>query len=270
MKYEPINSPISWFGGKYRLRKLIISLIPDDHDSYVEVFGGAGWVLFGKEPSNLEVYNDIDGELVNFFQTIKYCSKSFIDYSFDLLNSRDIFYLYRDQSREDLNEIERAARFYYLNRTSFGSMNETYGISRSRPNKLHRDDRITYACKRLRDVVIEHLDWSNLISRYDYSKAFFYLDPPYETPASKFYCKTMSPEDYRALAETLKKIKGRFLLSINDSENIRRTFEAFQIHEIETKYSVNQLSESRKEIRTELLISNFDCPPEKLIQGVIQ
>jgi DNA adenine methylase len=72
-----LNAPICWMGGKHRLRKEIIKRLPQ-HTCYVEVFGGAGWVLFGKDPSPVEVYNDIDGELVNFFRVVKTCHRAFI------------------------------------------------------------------------------------------------------------------------------------------------------------------------------------------------
>ncbi len=68
--FTPVRSPIKWAGGKSRVRDTIIAMLPK-HDCYVEVFGGAGWVLFGKEPSRVEVFNDIDGDIVNFFEVVK-------------------------------------------------------------------------------------------------------------------------------------------------------------------------------------------------------
>lgn len=93
-----MKAPICWLGGKSRLRNKIIQCLPE-HTCYVEVFGGAGWVLFGKEPSKVEVYNDIDGELVNFFRVIKNCHKAFVQ-TFDwILVSRKLFKDFIDAGR---------------------------------------------------------------------------------------------------------------------------------------------------------------------------
>ena len=100
-----MNAPICWLGGKSRLRKKIIQCLPE-HVCYVEVFGGAGWVIFGKEPSKVEVYNDIDGELVNFFRVVKNCHKAFVQ-AFDwILVSRKLYKDFITTRPEDLDEIQ--------------------------------------------------------------------------------------------------------------------------------------------------------------------
>jgi DNA adenine methylase len=114
-----MDAPICWLGGKRRLRKTIIKLIPE-HTCYVEVFGGAGWVLFGKEPSKAEIYNDIDGELVNFFRIVKNCHRAFLQ-AYDLmLVSRKLFTDFVNTDPADLDEIQRAVRFFYIIKTAFG------------------------------------------------------------------------------------------------------------------------------------------------------
>ncbi len=119
-----LNAPFCWVGGKNRLRGEIIKRLPH-HTCYVEVFGGAGWVLFGKNPSVAEVYNDIDGELVNFFRVVKNCHRAFV-LAFDwLLVSRRIFHDYIHTHPDDLDEIQRAVRFYYIIQTSFASKWDT-------------------------------------------------------------------------------------------------------------------------------------------------
>ncbi|OPL11845.1 MAG: hypothetical protein AVO39_11805 [delta proteobacterium MLS_D] len=127
-------------GGKRRLRKTIIGMIPE-HTCYVEVFGGAGWVLFGKEPSKAEVYNDIDGDLVNFFRIVKNCHRAFLQ-AYDLmLVSRKLFTDFVNTDPEDLDEIQRAVRFFYIIKTAFGGKwdEPSFGYSRTGQPRLNLD-----------------------------------------------------------------------------------------------------------------------------------
>lgn len=123
-----MDSPIKWMGGKYRLRKTIIKMLPE-HTCYCEVFGGAGWVLFGKQPSRVEVYNDINSELVNFFQVVKDKPEEFIR-AFDLLLiSREIFVRFKALSLVGTSDVKRAVRFYYILHFSFGAKMQSFIIS---------------------------------------------------------------------------------------------------------------------------------------------
>ena len=124
-----LNSPIKWMGGKYRLRNRIVEMLPNDHLCYVEVFGGAGWVLFAKSLSKVEVLNDINCELINFFKVVRDNTQDFIR-AFDyLLVSRQLFDEYKGADLTALNDIERAARFYYLVHFSFGARMQSFIIS---------------------------------------------------------------------------------------------------------------------------------------------
>ncbi|EGW39078.1 DNA adenine methylase [Desulfosporosinus sp. OT] len=123
-----MNSPIKWMGGKFRLRKTIVSMIPK-HICYCEPFGGAGWVLFEKAPSAVEVYNDINQELVNFFKIIKNNSVEFIERTNCLLISRELFQGFRKTNPLMMTEVDRAVRFYYLLHFSFGARMKTFMIT---------------------------------------------------------------------------------------------------------------------------------------------
>jgi len=114
-----IPSPFKWAGGKSRLRQAIISRLPP-HDCYVEVFGGAGWILFGKQPSKVEVFNDIDGEVVNFFRVVKTKPRQLIRSFRWELASRDEFERMRDLPTQGLSDVQRAHRFYYLIMAAWG------------------------------------------------------------------------------------------------------------------------------------------------------
>ena len=182
-----INSPFKWVGGKSRLRKAIIPLIPA-HQCYVEPFGGAAWVLFGKPPSPIEVLNDIDEELINFFRVVKRQPEELIK-SFDLdLVSRGEFQRLADIEPRSLSEVERAHRFYYLIMAGWGGEARYPRFQTSTSDGGHGNRligalktlrrRIEPVHNRLKTVIIENLDWSECIDRYDRPHHFCTLTLP--------------------------------------------------------------------------------------------
>lgn len=121
-----LKPPISRMGGKSKLRKTIISMLPE-HVCYVELFFGAGWVYFGRRPAKVEVINDIDKELINLFRMIKYHApevERMLKYDF---SGRDMFEGYKNESIGNLTEMNRAVRFLYLITQSFASKCGNYG-----------------------------------------------------------------------------------------------------------------------------------------------
>ena len=117
--YKPVNSPFKWVGGKSRLRKHIIPLIPT-HTCFVDLFAGAAWVLFGKPPSDVEVLNDIDGDVVNFFRVVKEKPEELIaSFEWELV-ARSEFEHLAEQDLTTLTDIQRAHRFYYLIMAGWG------------------------------------------------------------------------------------------------------------------------------------------------------
>lgn len=231
------------------MRDLIVSQIPD-HSRYVEAFGGAAWVLFAKPSSKEEVYNDLNGELSNFFRIVQTAPRALIDFLMDMLDSRDLFETLKAADIEAMNEIERAARYFYINRCSFSSRGWNFG---GHFDRLHKSDRISLAYKRLQGVRIENLDYAELIKRYDSKNSFFYLDPPYDCEEARFYYAYFQQKDYQKLNLILSNLKGKFLLSINNSDFMKKTFGKFNIAEVPHKYSIGQ----EKKTVQELLISNY-------------
>ena len=253
-----MNAPICWMGGKSRLRSKIIERLPE-HDCYVEVFGGAGWVLFGKEPSRVEVYNDIDGELANFFRVIQSAHRAFIQ-AFDwILISRKLFTDYLRTDPKDLDEIQRAVRFFYLIKNAYGgkSIQQSFGYAKSSVPRLNLNslgEIISGVHQRLKRVYIEEGSFERTIERYDGEKTVFFLDPPYyETAGYRFM---MDLTDYERLAAVLGKIEGRFLLTINDHEAVRKVFRKFNIEEVEVPYTICREITSRG-LYGELFVTNF-------------
>ncbi|MFQ8702932.1 MAG: DNA adenine methylase [Eisenbergiella sp.] len=248
-----MNSFISWIGGKKLLRKHILELFPEEYSRYIEVFGGAGWVLFGDERKGvLEVYNDINSDLVNLYRCIKYHPGEMQKELQGVFTSRELFFDARSQMQmRGLTDIQRAARFYILIRESYGADGRSFGM---RPKALHRaiDDFQEFS-QRLNKVVIENLDFEHLISTYDNESALFYADPPYYN-AEKYYPDRFNGEDHQRLYDCLDKIKGRFILSYNDCSEIRKLYQKFNIEYVERQ---NNLVRDKGRRYGELIIKNF-------------
>lgn len=252
-----MNSFIGWIGGKRLLRKDILQRFPDEGvNRYIEVFGGAGWVFFAKERKNnqLEVFNDLDGELVNLYRCIKYHCTAVQEELKWLLSSREQFYDFREQIKNrGLTDIQRAARFFYLVKISFGSDRRTFATSSKRIDIA--SEYLQKVQERLRGVVIEQKDYADLIKVYDRKDALFYLDPPYVGTES-YYNIPFSIEDHQKLAEILKGIKGRFILSYNDDPLIRCLYNSFSIESITRKQTLSGKGDNTT-IFQEVIIKNF-------------
>ena len=256
-----MKSPISWLGGKSRSVKIILPLIPE-HYAYVEPFAGACWILFAKDPSKLEVINDIDGDLMNFWEVVKNAPDQFIKSFEYCLISRKTFEEYRKKylTKEYDDCIERAHIFYYILKSCFGARmtHPDFGIFRKgTPNLnfdiIERDIKLTH--ERLKKVIIENRDYSRVIKVYDYEKCFMFIDPPYYETA-QYSVGKFKAADYTNLAELCKNIKGRFILTLNDHEYIRELFKDFDLIEYNVTYSVSKTNKDNQK-HAELLIKNY-------------
>ncbi len=251
-----MNSFIGWIGGKNYLKKEITKRFPLGSKRYIEVFGGAAWVLFYKDShAEMEVYNDYNSELVNLFRCVKYhCGELQKELQY-VLNSRELFNDFKSQYIvQGLTDIQRAARFFMLLKTSYGSNQKTFGCIKK--NICHMSEYLEHITKRLSGVVIENKDFQNLIEVYDRPDAFFYLDPPYYG-TEKYYQAQFSKEDHVRLANTLKKIKGKFLLSYNDCEYVRDLYRDFKIEGIERNHNLINRYEGKENRYFELLARNY-------------
>lgn len=250
---------IPYFGGKSRLTKTIINKIPE-HTCYVEVFAGGASTFFAKDPSAAEVINDLDRDLVTLYRSIKHHPEElYRQFKFSLV-SRAEFERERDVNPATLTDIQRAARYLYLQKNAFGGhiVGQTFGTSttgKPRLNLLSLENTIEEAWRRLVHVVIECKDFRDLIPRYDRPHSFFFLDPPYwNIPGYKY---DFTEQDFLDLVEILRNLKGKFLMTINDTPEIREIFSGFVIEETTLKYSCCSSAKARAKIRTELLISNY-------------
>lgn len=251
-----MNSFISWIGGKKLLRKRILKEFPEKgtFSRYIEVFGGAGWILFSSERlAKMEVYNDVNGNLVNLFRCIKHHPEALQKELDFVLMSREQFFDAKEQMEvKGLTDIQRAARFYILIKESFGADIRSFGV---RPKDMaNAIEYMSEVSKRLRMVVIENQDFERIFKTYDKEDALFYLDPPYyET--EKYYPDKFNPEDHVRLEKALGKIKGKFLLSYNDCEYIRGLYDRYNVIEVERSHNLAQ--GNNKPRYKELLIKNY-------------
>ena len=250
-----LSPPICRVGGKSKLRKTILGMIPK-HTCYIELFFGAGWVYFGKETSKIEVVNDIDKELINLFRTIKYHAPEIdrlLEYEF---SGRDIFEEYKNCTLEYMTEIHRAIRFLYLITQSFGGKGNNYGYGTTTKSgqQIFYKDMLLKLRDRLKNTYVENLSFEKIIDKYDREHSFFFCDPPYiET---RDYGNKFKEEEHRELSDKLKNLKGKFLLTINDHPLSRELYKDFNIKEVQVNYSVSKEAKARGKYN-ELIITNY-------------
>lgn len=255
-KEDAMNSFISWIGGKNYLKKTICARIPPDIDRYVEVFGGAAWVLFYKERyADTEIYNDYNSDLTNLFRCVKYHAPELQRELTWVLNSREVFKNYMEQIHTPgLTDIQNAARFFFLLKVSYGADGRSYGCIKK--NVQNMCEFLSRVQTRLASVIIENKDFADLIKVYDRPNTFFYLDPPYHG-AEKYYQVAFTEGDHERLYSCLKNIKGRFLLSYNDCEFARERYKDYQIEEVSRQHNLLGRFQKENNIYNELLINNY-------------
>lgn len=257
-----MKSPLCYLGGKSRLAPIIVPRIPD-HDCYCEPFCGAAWILFSKEPSRCEVINDLDGELVTFWRVVQNHLLPFLDYFKYAIVSRRIFDLENLKRPETLTDIQRAVRYYYLQRLAFGGKpaDRHYGtVTRGYPrlNLTDISETLLEVHQRLERVNVECLDALDCIRRYDRPGTFFFIDPPYIFNTRDY---AVEFDRFEALATLLAGIKGRFILTMTDCPQVRQIFAQFKIQTVRLKYSISRpvkaAGDARSQDRLEVLVQNF-------------
>lgn len=252
------KSPLAWLGGKSRLADRIIERMPA-HQAYCEVFAGAAWVLFKKPESKVEIINDINSDLANLYRCVKHHLSELVAQFRWMLVSRDEFDRFLRTPADTLTDIQRAARFFYLAKSSFGAriVKPTYGISATgapRLNLLRVEEDLSEAHLRLARVFIENKPYDQVIRRFDKPGTLFYVDPPYWNCEGDYGAGLFGRDDFARLASLLGVVKGKFILSLNDTPGVRETFCDFRIESIKTRYSI---SGSSKQEASEVLITNF-------------
>lgn len=257
---DSINSFMAWVGGKKALRDEVLARFPRNYKRYIEVFGGAGWVLFHKPPGNdFEVFNDFNGNLVNLYRCVREQPEALRDELRYMLNSRLDFEYMKQMlhSKAVLPDVRRAAYYYALIRYSYAAGTSSFG---GQPHAMWNNfPLIESAAGRLQKVVIENKDCVKLIRQYDRPESFFYCDPPYYNADQYYEAVSTDSFDHAGLVDALLGIKGKFLLSYNDCPEIRALYDrpGIVVEGISRLSNIAQRYENGKQY-PELLISNYD------------
>ncbi len=246
-KHSPI---IPWIGGKRRLAKRILPLFPP-HTCYVEPFAGAAALFFMKEPSKVEVLNDVNGDLVNLYRVVQNHLEEFIRQFKWALSSRTIFEWEKMKHPDTLTDIQQAARFYYLQKLTFGgsAQSKSFGYATTAPPKLNLlriEEDLSQAHLRLTRATIEHLDWIDVIRRYDRPHTLFYCDPPYWGTAG--YGVEFPLDEYRKLADCARDVSGKMIISVNDIPEMREAFDGFPFESVPIGYTAGTGVAKRSEL----------------------
>ncbi len=248
---------IPWIGGKRRLVDKILPLFPE-HGCYVELFAGGAALFFAKAPAKSETLNDINGELTNLYRVLKHHLEEFCRQFKWALTSRQVYLWEQQKVPATLTDIQRAARFYYLQKLAFGGRvdGQSFGTSTTsgpRLNVLRMEEDLTAAWIRLADATIENLPWADCLARYDRPHTLFYADPPYwETEG---YGVDFPLAEYERMAELARSMQGTIIISVNDHPEMRRVFDGLPMQSVPITYTVG--GSGSAEETAELIIGNW-------------
>lgn len=250
---------IPWLGGKRRLADKLIPLFPP-HDCYVEAFcGGAALYFLRPVPAAVEVINDVNGELVNLYRVVQHHLEEFVRQFKWALSSRQVFKWQQMACPETLTDIQRAARFYYLQHHAFGGKvaGQTFGTATTAPtvNLLRIEESLSAAHLRLSGTTVENLPWRDCVARYDREHTFIYLDPPYWQ--TEGYGVPFDFAEYEEMASLMRSARGKVMVSINDHPDIRAVFDGLHMLELDIRYAVSG-NHGRQPTSRELVIMNWE------------
>lgn len=232
-----------WPGGKRRLAKVLIPLIENaPHRCYCEPFAGGAAMLFARQaPAKAEVLNDTNRDIVSLYRVVTHHLDEFVRQFRWALNSREMFRWAQLRNVETLTDVQRAARFYYLQHLAFAgkATSQTFGTSTTGAhgiNLLRLEENLSAAHLRLAGVAIECLPWQECVARYDRAHTLFFCDPPYWQ--TEGYGVGFDLSQYEQLAEVMAKAQGRFVLTINDHPRMRRIFGGFDCQSVAINYQM--------------------------------
>lgn len=243
---QPVRPVAPYIGGKRNLSRRLVELIDaQPHDLYAEPFVGMGGVFFRRRRRpRKEVINDISTDVVNLFRLLQRHYQQLLDVLKWQVCSRAEFERLVGTDPDRLTDLERAARFLYLQRAGFGGKvwRPSYGVSRTNPARWDLTKLVPMledVHERLCGVDIERLPYAKLISLYDTPGTLFYLDPPYFGCEDDYGPGVFSRADFEALRDLLEGIQGRFILSLNDTPEVRRIFGRFTIESVDVNYRIS-------------------------------
>jgi DNA adenine methylase len=257
----PVRPAAGYIGGKRNLAGRLVKRIGEvPHTTYAEVFVGMGGIFLRRTARpKAEVINDWSGDVSTFFRVLQRHYVAFVDMMRHQVTSRAQFEKLAALPPESLTDLERSARFLYLQRLAFGGhvAKRTFGVAveqSARFDITKITPMLEAIHERMAGVVIERLPWSEFLSRYDRPGTLFYLDPPYYGNEADYGKSMFNRAEFAEMAEQLGALKGRFILSLNDRPEVREIFAAFAMDAVETTYTIAAGPASKK--AGELIISN--------------
>lgn len=260
---RPVRPAAGYQGGKRNLARRICALIDrTPHDGYAEPFVGMGGIFLRRSTrAKIEAINDISADVANFFRVLQEHYPYFVDMLRFRVTSRNEFDRLAALPADRLTDLQRAARFLYLQRLAFGGKvaGRNFGVSSgqsARFNVTTLEPLLAEIHERLAGVWIEQLPFATFIERYDRPGTLFYLDPPYFGCEGDYGAGVFDRADFERLAAVLRLARGKFILSINETPEIRETFAGFAMTELTTTYTIAKGENARS--AGELVISNFE------------
>jgi DNA adenine methylase len=251
-----MKPPFCRNGNKYKIRNEVIAEIPDDIETYVELFVGSGAIFFSKEKSPNTVLNDLDETIIHQLQMVKNASTNQSLYRHDLNSIEKVkkFFDSKGKTKADkllMEKIKTCNGFGNKPVTKSSQIYKEYN-----PEKLVKN--LEAYKEKLEGVQLENKDYQEIVKKYDSPSTFFFADPPYENTDTHFgYAQDKDSFDFERFAKIMKSIKGKFLITINDSPYIRKLFKGCYIKEILVKNGWFNSNSSQAEFRKELFITNY-------------
>lgn len=257
------RSPLIWFGGKGKTAHHIIKHFPP-HSCYVEPFGGAAHVIAQKSPVECEVYNDIDESVVNFLIVANTRTEELIAAVDAIPYSRALYERWK-REQPPTDDLERAVRFFFLNRSGIAKGNADEGFCTNtgwRHSHSTNTAKAYYNAvqiirdfgKRMKNVMIDNRDFREIIRVWDASHTLFYVDPPY-IGREKYYAGGFTEQDHRDLAEMLRNAKGKVILSYYDDPLLDELYSEWYREKFQ---ATRQVVNGDNNLAVELLLMNFD------------
>jgi DNA adenine methylase len=264
IQIQPIRPIAPYLGGKRNLARRICAIIDRDaHETYAEPFVGMGGVfLRRRQRPGAEFINDRGRDIYTLFRVLQEHYVAFLDLLRFQITTQANFERLVAVDPDTLTDLQRAARFLYLQRLAFGGKvsGRTFGMAADRPARFNLttlEPDLEALHTRLAGVTVTNLDYAAFIDRLDRPGTLFYLDPPYFGNEGDYGKDLFTRARFEEMADLLKQLKGRFLLSLNDHPHVREIFGRFDRIEVRTTYSLGSARTSRAVDRAELIISNW-------------
>ncbi|HYD12694.1 MAG TPA: DNA adenine methylase [Allosphingosinicella sp.] len=260
---QAVRPAAGYIGGKRNLaRRLVTRIGSIPHTCYAEAFVGMGGIFLRRDcRPKVEIINDWSEDVATFFRVLQHHYVAFMDMIRWQLTTRAGFERLMRTDPSTLTDLQRSARFLYLQRLAFGGKvaSRHFGVSATTPARFDVTKLapvLEALHERLSGVVIERMHWLAFIDRYDRPGTLFYLDPPYFDCEDDYGADLFDQSQFALMADRLAGLKGRFILSLNDRPEVRQIFRRFAIEGVETTYSV--AGGDNAQSAGELIITNWE------------